>query len=181
MQKLTMQDLADMAGVSRITVWKVLNNRPGVSSAVRDRVCKAAIECGIPLRDAPAPEGESKKRVFAVAVARPETSIRQVVIEMTKKPIGAACVVSEDGSLLGILTDGDLRRMLQTVTDIDAQTCGEIMTKKPVCIMPEAHLSEAANLMENRKSKISVLPVVDAENHVIGLLHMTDLVRQGVV
>ena len=73
-QKLTMQDLADMAGVSRITVWKVLNNRPGVSSAVRDRVCKAAIECGIPLRDAPAPEGESKKRVFAVAVARPESS-----------------------------------------------------------------------------------------------------------
>ena len=70
-QKLTMQDLADMAGVSRITVWKVLNNRPGVSSAVRDRVCKAAIECGIPLRDAPAPEGESKKRVYAVAVARP--------------------------------------------------------------------------------------------------------------
>ncbi len=112
------------------------------------------------------------------AVARPETSIRQVVIEMTKKPIGAACVVSEDGSLLGILTDGDLRRMLQTVTDIDAQTCGEIMTKKPVCIMPEAHLSEAANLMENRKSKISVLPVVDAERRLQGLIRLHDVYHQ---
>ena len=65
-----MQDLADRAGVSRITVWKVLNNRPGVSAAVRDKVCRAAIECGVPLRDAPAPEAVKKKRVFAVAVAR---------------------------------------------------------------------------------------------------------------
>ena len=74
MQKPTMQDLADRAGVSRITVWKVLNNRPGVSAAVRDKVCRAAIECGVPLRDAPAPESVKKKRVFAVAVARPESS-----------------------------------------------------------------------------------------------------------
>lgn len=69
-----MQDLADRAGVSRITVWKVLNNRPGVSDAVRDKVCRAAIECGIPLRDVPVSEPAKKKRVFAVAVARPESS-----------------------------------------------------------------------------------------------------------
>jgi len=113
------------------------------------------------------------------ALAMPDTSIRKIVIEMTKKPIGAACVVDAEGKkLLGIVTDGDLRRMLQNVVDIDAQTCSEIMTPKPICITPESHLSDAVNLMENRKSKISVLPVVDAENNCLGLIRLHDVYQQ---
>lgn len=72
MAKLTMQELANAAGVSRITVWKVLNDRPGVSDAMRDAVRRKAVEIGY-LPD-PTPAAHTRERTFSVAVARPESS-----------------------------------------------------------------------------------------------------------
>ena len=95
------------------------------------------------------------------AVVNAANTVREVVIAMTRFPLGAACVLDENGVLTGIVTDGDVRRMLQSVVDLDALTCGEMMTKKPICIEPDASLGRAVKLMEERKSKISVLPVVD--------------------
>ena len=109
------------------------------------------------------------------AVVNAANTVREVVIAMTRFPLGAACVLDENGVLTGIVTDGDVRRMLQSVVDLDALTCGEIMTKKPICIEPDASLGRAVKLMEERKSKISVLPVVDGGGKCLGLLRLHDI------
>ncbi len=117
-------------------------------------------------------------KLESCALVSAEDSIRQIVIKMTQKPLGAACVVDEFGKLVGIVTDGDLRRMLQNVCDIDSEKCLDIMTKTPVCVSPEAPLIEAANLMEKRKSKLSVLPVVGANGACMGLIRIHDIYQQ---
>ena len=109
------------------------------------------------------------------AVATASTSVREVVIAMTQKPLGAACVLNSENKIDGFITDGDLRRMLQTVVDLDALKCSDIMTKSPICITPEASLGKAVEVMENRKSKISVLPVVDESGVFLGLLRLHDI------
>ena len=109
------------------------------------------------------------------AVVNAANTVREVVIAMTRFPLGAACVLDENGVLTGIVTDGDVRRMLQSVVDLDALTCGEMMTKKPICIEPDASLGRAVKLMEERKSKISVLPVVDGGGKCLGLLRLHDI------
>lgn len=102
-------------------------------------------------------------------------SVRKVVIEMTRKPLGAACAVSPDGKLAGLVTDGDVRRMLQKTFDLDSMKCADIMTKSPVCASAGASLGQAVKLMEVRKSKLSVLPVVSAEGGFLGLVRLHDI------
>ena len=109
------------------------------------------------------------------AVAPASATVREVVIEMTRKPWGAACVVDPDNRLIGIVTDGDLRRMLQTVVDLDAAKCSDVMTKSPVCVEPDASLGRAVKLMEARRSKLSVLPVVSADGSFLGLIRLHDI------
>jgi len=109
------------------------------------------------------------------AVVNSVNTMREVVIEMTRYPLGAACVVDSDSSLTGFITDGDVRRMLQTVVDLDAVTCAQIMTKSPICIEPDASLGKAVKLMEERKSKISVLPVVDESKTCLGIVRLHDI------
>jgi arabinose-5-phosphate isomerase len=65
--------------------------------------------------------------------------------------------------------------MLQTVVDLDALKCADIMTKSPICITPDASLGKAVEVMENRTSKISVLPVVDENGVFLGLLRLHDI------
>jgi len=97
----------------------------------------------------------------AVAWVAPDTPLRQVIIAMTERPLGAACVVDHSRRLLGIITDGDLRRSLLTYENISTVQARDIMTKTPVTVAPEASLKDAARLMEDRPSQISVLPVVE--------------------
>ncbi len=68
-----------------------------------------------------------------------------------------------------------MRRMLQTVVDLDAAKCSEIMTKSPVSVGADASLGRAVELMENRRSKISVLPVVGDDGTFLGLLRLHDI------
>lgn len=111
-----------------------------------------------------------------VAWVRPEHSLKQVVISMTQHPLGAACVVDNAGALLGLITDGDLRRALQAHDDIRNLRAADVMTPNPVCIGPAARLLDALRLMEDRPSQISVLPVVEpATNRCIGLLRIHDV------
>jgi arabinose-5-phosphate isomerase len=95
-----------------------------------------------------------------VAWAGRESSIKQVIIAMNRCPLGAACVVGENGRLEGLITDGDLRRALQSNDDIREVKAGGLMTVRPVTVSPDATLQEALRLMEDRPSQISVLPVV---------------------
>ncbi len=110
-----------------------------------------------------------------IAMVEARDTLRQIVVAMTQFPYGAACVVSADGKLEGIITDGDLRRALQQHEDMRALRSEDIMTRAPVSILPEAKLGEALHLMENRPSQISVLPVVDTEQRCLGLIRIHDI------
>ena len=113
-----------------------------------------------------------------VAWARPEDALKQVIIEMTERPLGAACVLDPDGGLAGLITDGDLRRALKAHDDIRELRAGDIMTAHPVTVAPETLLRDALRLMEERPSQISVLPVVEAgSGRCAGLLRLHDITR----
>ena len=126
------------------------------------------------------------RRVKETMVALPEIArvastktLRDVLIEMTKWPTGAACVVNGDGAIEGLITDGDIRRCLERFPDIRTVSALEVMTRAPITIGPEATLFEAARLMENRPRQLSVLPVVDGRQ-LRGLLRLHDVVRAQV-
>src|SRR5580692_2644681 len=110
-----------------------------------------------------------------VAQVAPEASLRDVIIAMTRKPLGAACVVSPNGMLAGFITDGDLRRVLTNHEEIRKLCAADAMTRTPVTIGPDATLGEALETMERRRSQISVLPVVDEAGRALGLLRLHDV------
>ncbi len=114
-----------------------------------------------------------------VAWVRPSDKLRDIVIAMTHHPLGAACVVGAGNALMGIITDGDLRRALQAHDDIRFLTATEIMTARPIIIPPTATLKDAAQIMEDRPSQISVLPVVAEHQECLGLLRIHDLYQPG--
>jgi arabinose-5-phosphate isomerase len=119
---------------------------------------------------------EIMHRETAIACVRPQEKIKQVVVAMTQRPLGAACVVAADGTLAGLITDGDLRRALQKHDDIRILDAAQIMTTSPTTISPETPLHEALRLMEDRPSQISVLPVVDPlTRRCLGLVRIHDL------
>ncbi len=113
----------------------------------------------------------------ALPLVSPETSFRHMLIEMTAKALGCVCVVREDGQLCGIVTDGDVRRTLQRVEDIQQLQVRDVMTRTPVVVPPDASLAEALALMEHRPSQISVLPVVDEKGVCIGVVRVHDIIR----
>jgi arabinose-5-phosphate isomerase len=94
---------------------------------------------------------------------------------MTHSPLGAACVLDDETRLLGIITDGDVRRAFQNQDDIRLLTAEQIMILEPVTISPDASLRTAIDRMEKRPSQISVLPVVDCESHCLGLVRIHDI------
>lgn len=115
-------------------------------------------------------------------LVKADISVQDALFVITDKGLGAVSVVDDDNKILGVLTDGDIRRGLSKGVDFLKRPVTELMTASPKTITKEKLAAQALHIMEsNRPKPITVLPVVDAENHVIGLLHMTDLVRQGVV
>ena len=112
-----------------------------------------------------------------VAWVHSEDSLRHVVIEMTRHPLGAACCIDDTHVLMGLVTDGDVRRALQTHEDIRPLKCSGIMSANPTTISPVASLRAAVDLMENRPSQISVLPVVDDQRRCLGLIRIHDIYR----
>lgn len=115
-------------------------------------------------------------------LVKADISVQDALFVITDKGLGAVSVIDDDNKMLGVLTDGDIRRGLSKGVDFLKRPVTELMTASPKTITKEKLAAQALHIMEsNRPKPITVLPVVDAENHVIGLLHMTDLVRQGVV
>jgi arabinose-5-phosphate isomerase len=105
----------------------------------------------------------------------------EVVRAISKGGLGAVCVVDGSGRLAGIITDGDLRRAIEK-TNHDALArliCDDFMTRKPTVATPELLAFDALQLMENRPSQISVLPVVDSDGACVGLIRVHDIVRSG--
>jgi arabinose-5-phosphate isomerase len=118
----------------------------------------------------------------AVALVDPDTPLREVIIAMSKWPLGAACVVDKDLLLLGIVTDGDVRRVLLSYDDIRGLKAEECMTKNPITITAAASLREATRLMEDRVSQISVLPVVaPGGKRCEGLIRLHDIYQPELI
>jgi arabinose-5-phosphate isomerase len=104
------------------------------------------------------------------------TPMIEVIEEMTGKKLGMTCVVDGKGVLLGIITDGDLRRMMRKHREkIFRKTAGEIMTSNPITIDREGLAAEALNLME--KKKITSLVIRRPDGRVEGIIHLHDLWR----
>lgn len=120
--------------------------------------------------------GEVMHPAENVACAGSEETLREVVIRMTRFPLGASCVVDGEGVLEGILTDGDVRRLLSQEGDILNFRVGDCMTRGPVTAHGGMTLGEAVRLMEDRSSQIAVLPVVaDGGERFAGLLRLHDV------
>ncbi len=112
----------------------------------------------------------------AIPIVSPECKVREAIFEITGKRLGCALVSDKDKILLGVFTDGDLRRLTKHENFLDRET--QIgMTKSPKTIHPEALLDEALTVME--KSSITVLPVVDSERRICGILHLHDILSSS--
>ena len=115
------------------------------------------------------------QHISNVAVVNMTDKLRKVVIAMTEKPNGAAIVKCKNDGF-GLITDGDLRRCLAEGEDIDLLDAGKIMTTDPVSISSNSSVDNALKLMEDRRSQISVLPVVSEENgECLGLIRLHDI------
>lgn len=109
----------------------------------------------------------------------PDTLLREGLLEMSRKGLGMTTVVDEENHLLGVFTDGDLRRTLDRDVDLRAALMGEVMTAHPKHATPRMLAAAAVHLMETHK--ITALPVVNERNVVVGALNVHDLLRAGVM
>jgi arabinose-5-phosphate isomerase len=110
--------------------------------------------------------------------SKPTDGMRALIVEMTSKRLGATCLVDERGKVVGIFTDGDLRRAYEKGLDHDKVRATEIATLRPKTIGPDALVTRAINLME--AYNILVLPVVDDEERLVGIVHLHDLLKSGI-
>ncbi|MCL4847627.1 MAG: KpsF/GutQ family sugar-phosphate isomerase [Acidobacteria bacterium] len=105
----------------------------------------------------------------------PDTVMRDVIYEMSSKGLGMTSVVDEDGIVLGIITDGDLRRHMSGAPNVLDRVARDVMTPNPVVVPPALLAVEALAILEQRK--ISSLIVADEARRVLGVLHLHDLWR----
>ena len=104
-----------------------------------------------------------------------ETSMKETLLTMSSKGFGIAAIVDEIGCLVGVITDGDLRRHID---DLLGKNAGEIASLSPITVAEETFVVDALNLMQDRK--ISVLIVTSADSRPVGIIHIQDLLRVGV-
>ncbi|WOS42163.1 KpsF/GutQ family sugar-phosphate isomerase [Xanthomonas rydalmerensis] len=110
---------------------------------------------------------------------REDASLSEALVEMSRKRLGMTAVVDADDRLLGLFTDGDLRRTLDSALDVRQTRIAEVMTRQPRTIGADQLAAEAARLMETHK--ITGLIVVDAAGRAVGALNIHDLLRARVV
>ncbi len=108
----------------------------------------------------------------------PEDDIRKVIVEISSKRLGVAAVIEND-IVIGVVTDGDLRRMLQNNADFQSLKAKDIMSKNPKTIASGELAVNALDLM--RKNNITQLLVADSDKHYEGVVHLHDLLREGII
>ncbi|WP_088876622.1 KpsF/GutQ family sugar-phosphate isomerase [Vibrio mediterranei] len=114
----------------------------------------------------------------ALPVVGPQTLVRDALLEISDKGLGMTTIVDNDMNLLGIFTDGDLRRILDKRVDIHDTIIGEVMTVNPTTAAPNMLAAEGLNLMQSKN--INGLVLLD-DNKVVGALNMHDLLKAGVM
>jgi arabinose-5-phosphate isomerase len=113
-----------------------------------------------------------------IPMVAPEASLRELIMEMTQKRLGATCIVGPDHQLQGIFTDGDLRRAFERNIDLQPMKAGQLAIRNPKTINPQDLVTRAINLMETYN--VLVMPVVDDFGILIGIVHLHDLLKSGI-
>ena len=113
-----------------------------------------------------------------LATCFPQTSVLEVMRSITKAGAGVACVLGETGQLLGLISDGDLRRFF--LSGAREALAEEIMTRNPTTIEQSLLATEALEVFQNLERKIGEIPVVES-GAIVGLLTLKDLLRSGIV
>lgn len=109
----------------------------------------------------------------------PQTTLKDVILEITKGRLGATAVVEENGQVTGIITDGDVRRMLEKTSDVSQIKASDITTFNPKTIQPELLAVEAFETL--KRFDINQLIITDTNGIYLGILHLHDLIREGII
>jgi arabinose-5-phosphate isomerase len=113
-----------------------------------------------------------------VPIVKTGTSLKDAIIEITSKRLGATCVIDEHKKLVGIITDGDLRRLLQQTNNIENLKAKDLVKSKPKVIKKDVLAATALDIME--QYNITQIIVVDNKEFPIGMVHIHDLVKSGI-
>ena len=109
-------------------------------------------------------------------------TVKDALFVMTEKGLGAVSVLDKDNKIIGIITDGIIRRAISKDKSLLDESVENVMFDKPLTISPDKLAAAALSVMEKHKPRpVTVLPVVNADNNVVGIVHLTDLLRQGIV
>lgn len=109
----------------------------------------------------------------------PDTPMKEVIYEMSRKKLGITTVVDRNRKVLGVISDGDLRRHLEKDNDLLKRTAQDCMSKNPKTISPDELAATALHVME--ENKITSLPVIDSQGQIQGIIHLHDLWRTELI
>jgi arabinose-5-phosphate isomerase len=112
-----------------------------------------------------------------IPMVEKNTSLRQAVSILNAKNLGAVLITDEEQRVAGIITDGDVRRMVAKDLDLDTQYVENHMTPAPKTITKELLAADALSIMQEHE--ITILPIIDDQGHLAGLLHLHDLIGKG--
>jgi arabinose-5-phosphate isomerase len=115
----------------------------------------------------------------AIPSVKPDTKLTSALLEITQKGMAMTAIVDEDNRIIGVFTDGDLRRMIEKQSDFVGLSIAEVMAKNPRTVRPEQLAVEAVEIMETHR--INQLLVADADGQLVGALHIHDLTRAKVI
>ncbi|MBO9576492.1 MAG: KpsF/GutQ family sugar-phosphate isomerase [Sphingobium sp.] len=107
----------------------------------------------------------------------PHMALAETVTAISSGRMGATCVVDWEGKLLGLIVDGDIRRVIQARGDLYSVTASAVMRSNPIVISGDATVGDALDLMRGRSPGLLVLPVTDDAGHLLGMVHSVDLVQ----
>jgi arabinose-5-phosphate isomerase len=111
-------------------------------------------------------------------IVQEDDTISKVIVEISEKRLGVTGVLNNDNKIVGIITDGDIRRMLTKTTEINHFTAKDIMGKNPKTINKNAMAVEVLDALE--KNNITQILVTDSENEYVGVVHLHDLIKEGI-
>ena len=122
---------------------------------------------------------EDLSKENACPVVHPEDELDNVIYEISSKRLGMTAVLDSEEHIVGIITDGDLRRMLSRVADVHKVTAADIMSHNPKTIRENELVVKALEIM--RKNSITSILVVNEENRYVGVIHLHDIIKEGII
>ena len=112
-------------------------------------------------------------------LVKEEDSVQQCILEISKKRMGASAVVNKEGEICGIITDGDIRRMLENHSEINTLKAKDLMGKNPISVSENMLAAKAVEIFKT--NKINQLIVLDLHSKYIGMVHLHDLHKEGII